>query len=142
LDVNVLVALFWTNHEQHAAASAWFKRQHRSGWATCPLTETGFVRVSSNPKVFNGAPPPFKAAAILASNLKHPSHRFLPADIGLEGAVTPFGDRLSGHQQVTDAYLYGLAISTRAVLTTFDAGIAELAGGDANLLKSLLVLAG
>ena len=140
LDINVLVALCWTNHEQHAAATAWFKRQQRAGWATSALTQSGFVRVSSNPRVFADAPSPVKAASILAANLQHPSHRFLADDLSFRDAVEPFENRLSGHQQVTDAYLYGLAIRKRAVLATFDASIAELAGGKAALLKSLLVL--
>ena len=140
LDVNVLVALLWTNHEQHEAASSWFKRHHRSGWATCPMTQAGFVRVSSNPRVFGHAPAPWKAAEILERNLAHPSHRFLPDDVGVRDAVAPFEDRLSGHQQVADAYLFGLAVRKRAVLTTFDAGIAELAGGKTSLSSSLLIL--
>ena len=51
LDVNVLIALAWPNHVHHAAARAWFKERQEDGWATCPLTEAGFVRVSCNPAV-------------------------------------------------------------------------------------------
>lgn len=48
LDVNVLVALAWTNHVHHEAATSWFRTHGARGWATSPFTEAGFVRVSSN----------------------------------------------------------------------------------------------
>src|SRR5437867_4019837 len=121
LDVNTLVALLWTNHEQHDAARAWFLAHKRAGWATCPLTQTGFIRVSSNPRVFPDAPSPGKAAEILAANLGHANHHFWKDEIPFARAVAPFGAGLLGHQQVTDAYLLGLAIRKRGVLATFDA---------------------
>src|SRR5437667_368886 len=123
LDVNTLVALLWTNHEQHEAACAWFLAHQRGGWATCPLTQTGFIRVSSNPRVFPDAPSPGKAAEILAANLGHANHHFWKDEIPFTRAVAPFGARLSGHQQVTDAYLLGVAIHKHGVLATFDAGV-------------------
>jgi len=140
LDINVLVALLWTNHEQHAAANRWFRRHQKNGWATCPMTQAGFVRVSSNPRVFAAAPTPAKAAEILESNLTHATHRFLGDDVRFSEAIAPFADRLLGHQQTTDAYLFGLAVHHGAVLTTFDGGIAALAGDDSGLLRSLTIL--
>jgi len=140
LDINVLVALLWTNHEQHEAASRWFRRHQKNGWATCPMTQAGFVRVSSNPRVFADAPTPVKAAGILESNLAHTTHRFFADELRLAEAITPFGDRLLGHQQVTDAYLFGLAVHHKAVLATFDTGIATLIGDDPALRRSLAVL--
>jgi predicted nucleic acid-binding protein len=49
LDVNVLVALFDPDHVHHEVAHDWFADNGPRGWATCPLTESGFVRVVSNP---------------------------------------------------------------------------------------------
>ena len=140
LDINVLVALLWTNHEQHQAASAWFKRRQQGGWATCALTQAGFIRVSSNPRVFRDAPTPVKAVEILELNLDHPTHRFFKDELDFPHAVKPFGNRLSGHQQTTDAYLFGLAIHKGGVLATFDKSIATLAGSDPILLKALEIL--
>src|SRR2546426_9205272 len=91
LDVNTLVALLWTNHEQHEAARAWFLAHQRGGWATCPLTQTGFIRVSSNPRVFPDAPSPGKAAEILAANLGHANHHFWKDEIPFAQAVAPLG---------------------------------------------------
>src|SRR5262245_38418623 len=124
LDINFLVALLWTNHEHHEKARDWFQRHQRSGWATCPLTQAGFVRVSSNPPVLPDVPKPAKAAEILQTNLGHPTHRFFKDEINFPEAVKAFADHFSGHQQTTDAYLFGLAIHKRSVLATFDKSIA------------------
>src|SRR5262249_29658930 len=126
LDINVLVALLWTNHEQHAIARDWFKSHQKSGWATCPLTQAGFVRVSSNPRVFPDAPLPMKALEVLQSNLESSAHHFWKDEIPLVQAIAPFESRLVGHQRITDAYLLGLAIHKHGVLATFDNGIGAL----------------
>lgn len=62
LDINVLLALAWPNHQNHAAAHGWFARESRHGWATCAFTQLGFVRPSSNPAYPSGAVPPVKTA--------------------------------------------------------------------------------
>ncbi len=142
LDINVLVALLWTNHEHHPAARDWFKAHQRDGWATCPLTQAGFVRISSNPRIFSDAPSPAKAVEVLKGNLNHPSHHFWKDEIPIAQAVTPFGSRFTGHQQVTDAYLFGLAIHKRGVLVTFDTTIATLVEENSGHLKSLETLKG
>ena len=53
LDVNVLVALFDPDHVHHEAAHVWFAATRGAGWATCPLTENGVVRVLSNPSLLH-----------------------------------------------------------------------------------------
>lgn len=138
LDVNLLVALLWTNHEQHEAARRWFQGHHSAGWATCPLTQAGFVRISSNPRVFPDAPSPARAVELLAANVKHPSHRFWKDDLPFAEAVAPFAGRFIGHQQTTDAYLFGLALRRRGRLATFDSGLSALA--DSRQAKSLVIL--
>jgi predicted nucleic acid-binding protein len=47
LDVNLLMALLWENHEHHPQARSWFKGV--SAFATCPVVQLGFARVSSHP---------------------------------------------------------------------------------------------
>ncbi|HEY2931080.1 MAG TPA: TA system VapC family ribonuclease toxin [Acidobacteriota bacterium] len=126
LDINLLVALLWANHEQHEAAADWFRAHRQSVWATCPLTQAGFVRISSNPRVFPDTPAPLKALEILETNLRHPRHRFWKDDISFADAVAPLAGRFAGHQQTTDAYLLGLAIHKTGVLATFDESIAAL----------------
>jgi len=140
LDINVLMALLWTNHEQHEPARDWLQAHRRSEWATCPFTQAGFVRVSSNPHVFPEAPLPDKAIKLLEVNLRHPRHRFWEDDISFAEAVAPFADRLTGHQQITDAYLLGLAIQKGGVLATFDASIAALVEPESSYSKSIAIL--
>jgi uncharacterized protein len=65
LDVNVLVALAWPNHIHHRAAHRWYAAHRAQGWATCPPTQAGFVRVSSNAKALPGAKSPRDAFELL-----------------------------------------------------------------------------
>src|SRR5580698_10054789 len=98
----------------------------RRGWATCPLTQAGFVRIVSNPAFSPDAVSPRVAINTLQANLKHPSHQFWPDDISVPEALQPLLERLAGHGQVTDAYLLGLAIRKQARLATFDHALASL----------------
>jgi uncharacterized protein len=125
-DVNLLVALFWTNHVHHGRARHWFFGLGDAGWATCPLTQAGFVRVSSNPRVFPDAPSPAAVVDLLETNLRHPGHCFWPDDISFGEATSALLPRLTGHQQVTDAYLLALALRNGGALATFDSGIIQL----------------
>lgn len=126
LDVNLLISLMWPAHEDHNRAQQWFKDNAHHGWATCPFTQAAFVRIASNPAFSTDAVPPTEAAALLASNLKHPHHQFWPDEITFAQAIELFSDRLAGHQQVTDAYLLGLAMHQKAKLATMDQAVAAL----------------
>ena len=114
----------------HAAAHRWFRAKRDGGWATCPLTESGFVRVSSNRRAIPEACRPSEAIALLRRIRDLPRHVFWADDIspGDPGA-TPFA-RVAGYRQVTDAHLLTLAIRRGGALATFDRGLAELAGPD------------
>jgi toxin-antitoxin system PIN domain toxin len=74
LDVNLLVALAWPNHVHHAAALGWFRRNQATGWATCPLTQSGFVRVSSNSAMVSDARSPQEAIQLLRRIVALPHH--------------------------------------------------------------------
>lgn len=126
LDVNALVALAWDSHVHHAPARAWFAEQGRTGWATCPITESGFVRVSSNPKVLPSAIGVETARGVLTSLRASSGHRFLDDDVSLTDADVP---AMTGHRQVTDAHLLTLARRHGARLVTFDAALVALAQG-------------
>jgi uncharacterized protein len=126
LDVNVLIAAAWPTHQAHQRVHEWLARHAREGWATCPLTESAFVRIISNPAFSPNALTVAHALDLLRANLGHPSHRFWEDDIPLVESVEPFDDRLVGHQQVSDAYLLGLAIHKRGRLATLDRAILSL----------------
>jgi toxin-antitoxin system PIN domain toxin len=125
LDVNVLIALIWPEHQFHRQASSWFDRNARHGWATCPVTQMGFVRILASSPIPN-APTISEALGLLEPNLDHPDHEFWPDEIGLVPAVNLTGVTLRGHRQVTDAYLLGLAMHNKGNLATFDRSIAAL----------------
>lgn len=125
LDVNVLMALSWPNHEHHDLVSGWFDRHQAEGWATCPLTQSGFVRISSNRRV-PYAKSPREAISLLSQIVALPSHVFLSDEISLATSRFVAIERLMGHGQVTDAHLLGIALSHRARLATLDRGIVEL----------------
>ena len=126
LDVNVLIALAWPGHEAHERVQAWFARTADKGWATCPFTQSAFVRILSNPAFSPRAVSPQDALRALNSSLKHPAHRFWAADIAFVDAVRRFEGRLVGHKQVTDAYLLGLALHKKGKLATLDRSVAAL----------------
>ena len=135
LDVNALVALAWDSHVHHATMRTWFAAHRVSGWATCPLTETGFVRVSANPKVLPSAIGVQAARAVLAALRAVDGHRFVVDDVSIADADVP---EMSGYRQVTDAHLLALARRHGLPLVTFDAGVLALADGhDVELLTVL-----
>lgn len=127
-DLNVLTALLWPAHEHHEAAHRWFHARAGSGWATCSLTQLGFVRIVSNPTFSRDALSPTAAITLLGDNLKHPAHEFWLEDREVPDAVKGLQSRLQGHQQVSDAYLLALATHRKGVLATFDRGLRTLAG--------------
>jgi len=129
LDVNVLVALAWPNHVHHESAHEWFAGRRDPGWATCPLTESGFVRVSSNPATTPEARTPAEAIALLELIVDLPGHVFWHDDVSMATDPTVARERLVGHRQVTDAHLLALAARRGGWLATFDRGLLELASG-------------
>jgi uncharacterized protein len=126
LDANLLIALAWPHHVHHAKAHAWFQSGGRKAWATCPLTQLAFIRISSNPKIIADAVSPREALAMLNKILDVSGHQFWHDNVAPADA-TPFASAaLVGHRQVTDAYLLALAQHHKGKLATFDNGIAEL----------------
>ena len=120
LDVNVLVALFDPDHVHHEAAHDWFADTGRSGWATCPLTEAGFVRVLAN-AAYRGT---VVRATDLADRLRRfcssGGHVFWSDEVSLLDASLFDLSRVAGRSQVTDIYLLGLAHTRSGCLATFD----------------------
>ncbi len=122
----------------HAAAHQWFRANRDDGWATCPLTESGFVRVSSNRRAIPEACTPAEAIALLGRMRGLAGHVFWVDDISpADPGATPFA-RVAGYRQVTDAHLLALAIRRGGALATFDRGLAELAGPDGRDAVSLI----
>ncbi|HSR67432.1 MAG TPA: TA system VapC family ribonuclease toxin [Acidobacteriota bacterium] len=142
LDVNLLIALAWPNHIHHALALDWFRRHHSSGWATCPVTQSGFVRVSSNRRVLGEAKTPREAIALLRQMARLPGHRFWTDDINLTEDSPDFDtSRIQGYRQVTDAHLLALALRNKGRLVTLDSGLRTLVPRDTETDNALFVIA-
>jgi len=140
LDVNVLVALFDADHLHHEAVHDWFADNRDGGWATCPLTESGFVRVSSNRKVTPAARRPEEAIRLLRELTALAGHAFWTDDTSIARSRWIAAERLLGHGQVTDAHLVALSLRRRGRLVTFDRGIAEVLPPGVTAADVLVVL--
>jgi toxin-antitoxin system PIN domain toxin len=125
LDVNVLIALTHSDHGHHRIVTKWFEVPGRN-WSMCAFSESGFLRISSNPKFGNLTVG--EAAEILASLEAHPGYSFWPISDSWGSVTAPFSRRIFGPKQITDAYLLGLAIRGNGVLVTLDRGVQYLAG--------------
>lgn len=123
LDVNVLLALAWRNHEFHNAAVARME-QAPERWATCAITELGFVRISSTRAMCDPPRSPREAAGLLAVMVADAHHVFLET-LSSVSALTSW-QKIVGHKQITDAYLIHVAHSANAKLLTFDTRLAHL----------------
>lgn len=122
LDVNVLIALLDADHVHHATAHAWLAANIEQGWASCPLTENGCIRIMSQPS-YPGALPAAAVAARLRAATAARWHAFWPDAVSLlhEGVVD--WNAVLGSRQVTDVYLLALAVQHDARLVSFDRSI-------------------
>lgn len=126
LDINVLLAIVWPNHLHHAAARSWFLNSAASGWATCALSESGFVRLSSNPKVFPDAVSPRESIVMLNELKKRGAWSYLADETQFTELPESWSIRLSGYRQVSDIHLLSIVQSHGASLVTFDAKLKRL----------------
>ncbi len=138
LDVNVLVALVEPGHEHYQKAQQWFSASGRDSLGLCPLTEAGFLRVTTNPAFRPGPRTMEHAIAVLQLLKGHPQHWYWEMTESWVSLTARFAGRILGHQQVTDACLLGLAIKENGALVTFDRGIKYLAGSEFS--QNLVVL--
>jgi len=120
LDVNVLMALLWENHEHHQVARTWFRDV--TDFGTCPVSQLGFARVSSHPALGYSMSPD-QAFSVLRAVLADARHHFVPDDLSCEDRVVRT-DLMAGANQVTDHYLVALARQHRFTLATFDESLA------------------
>jgi toxin-antitoxin system PIN domain toxin len=121
LDVNLLMALLWENHEHHPIARRWF--QSVTDFATCPVSQLGFARVSSHPLLGFGMAPD-QAFGVLRRLIADSRHRFIPDDLSCEDRVVRT-DLMGGPNQITDRYLVALARQHQMTLATFDEPLAK-----------------
>ena len=118
-DVNALLALFDEEHRRHDSVFSRFTANERGGWASCPLTQNGYLRIRSQPSYSR----PLRLAEAYAQLLEATSsqhHQFIADDISLlDDTLVRFRD-LAGPGQLTDIYLLALAVAHDARLVTLD----------------------
>lgn len=123
LDVNVLIALLDAGHVHHGLAMSWLESEIRHGWASCPLTQNGCIRILSQPK-YPGSLAAAQVADRLAEAANSPDHEFWPADVNMLSEGVFDWTRVLGHRQVTDVYLLALAVHHGGRFVTLDRRIA------------------
>ena len=123
LDVNVLIALLDADHASHRAALAWIAEHASDGWASCPITQNGCVRIMSHPGYPN-APSVLEIVQRLRAATDDRTHEFWPDSESLLDEELIDATRVHGPRQLTDVYLLALAVQKGGRLVTFDASIA------------------
>lgn len=122
LDVNVPIALLDADHSLHAHATKWFAGHARSGWASCPITQNGCIRIMSHPSYPNA----FSVRAVIERLMQASAstfHEFWPDDVSLLDAKVADSARIHGPRQLTDVYLLALAVRHNGQFVTFDASV-------------------
>ncbi|OZM79183.1 TA system VapC family ribonuclease toxin [Pseudonocardia sp. MH-G8] len=139
LDINVLLALLDSDHVDHRRARAWLDEEIDSGWASCAITQNGFVRIVSQPR-YPSPVPPAQAVRLLQRACATPHHEFWPCDVSLLDDAVIDRNKLHGPRQVTDTYLLALAVRHGGRFITFDCSVV-LAAVPAATPENLAVLA-
>ena len=124
LDVNLLIALLDPDHTLHETAMSWFVKHAGEGWASCPITQNGCVRIMSNPSY----PSPFAVRAVLkrlAGACQSDVHEFWPDDVSLLDTHLIDSTRIHGPRQITDVYLLALAVRHGGHFVTFDTSVSH-----------------
>lgn len=138
LDTNVIIPLLWPWHTDQAMARAWFNSNARKAFATCSLTQAGFLRITSTPFLIGERYSLRDARQLLLEFTRWPGHLFWPTPIDIFEATAPFERRMHGSKQITDAYLLGLANHHGGKLATLDKAIVNLAGAEHAHLVELI----
>jgi len=124
LDVNVIIALQDPDHAFHERAHTWWAANGKRGWASCPLTENGVVRIMSNPNYSEKTQfTPDDLIGRLRKFARQSDHEFWPHDISLRDENFFATERIHSSRQLTDLYLLALAAKHHGRLVTFDRGI-------------------
>jgi toxin-antitoxin system PIN domain toxin len=128
LDVNVLLALCWPNHPHHESAQGWFEQYSRRDWATCAITQLGFIRLSAHPRFSVDAKSPQTARELLMRLIGGAHHRYWQEPPS--GVCTPKFDEIwesvLTHELVTDAYLVCVAKHNGGRVATFDRSLQRI----------------
>jgi uncharacterized protein len=136
LDVNVLIALLDSDHSLHVRATQWLDAHAKDGWASCPITQNGCVRIMSHPSYPNA----FPVKAVIERLLEASAgdyHQFWPDDVSLLDRDVANASRIHGPRPITDVYLLALAVRHKGRFVTLDRSVsheAVVGAGEADIL--------
>jgi toxin-antitoxin system PIN domain toxin len=119
LDINVLIALHDRDHVHHVRAATWFETNIEHGWASCPLTQNGCLRIMSQP-AYSCPQPMAVLMAMLQQSTSSTVHKLWHDDVSILDAARFNQAHIHNHAQLTDLYLLGLAVKHKGRLVTFD----------------------
>jgi uncharacterized protein len=138
LDVNVLIALMDAAHVHHQLARSWLEENIQNGWASCPITQNGCIRILSQ-SAYPGSEPAAVIAARLADAAATPWHEFWPDNLSLLEQDCLDWKHVLGSRQITDAYLLAVAVHRGGRLVTLDRAVplAVVPGAEERHLVSL-----
>jgi len=137
LDINLLLALMDPAHVHHELSHRWFAEKGQRAWATCPLTENGFIRIASHSNYPNRPGNVPAVLAILRQVCETPGHHFWPDNLSILEVLA--NDAIITHAQITDVYLLGLAVRKRGKLATLDQRVPVDAVGGGRRALELIV---
>ena len=121
-NVNVLIALIDSAHKFHHTVKDWALENGSSGWASCPLTQNGCIRIITQPGYLRPASMQ-QAIQTLQTLCESPHHEFWPDDLSLLDAAAFDHSKIHGHRQLTDLYLLGLAVKHQGRFVTLDGAV-------------------
>jgi toxin-antitoxin system PIN domain toxin len=139
LDVNLLIALLDPRHVHNTAAHQWAGNRPKAlKWATCPIIENAFVRITGNPAYPNFLGSATASLNKLRKNISETDHRFWADDISLCDPAVWTSPEFMNASQITDCYLLALAAKNGGKLASFDRRIpAHLVRGGKEALHTL-----
>ena len=91
----------------------------RHGWASCAITQNGFLRIRSQ-SGYPGSVSPRAAAQRLAVAVATGHHEYWDCDLSMLDATVFDHTRVHGPRQITDLYLLALAVHHGGRFVTFD----------------------
>lgn len=119
MDASALLALLDPDHPRHDDMAQWFDGHSKRGWATCAITENGYLRIITAPRYANPVSIDVAADSLLQTRTA-PDHEFWPCDLSLFDRPTYDTDRILGPSQIPDIYLLGLAVAHGGTFVTLD----------------------
>lgn len=134
----MLLALCDPNHLDHDRVQNWFGKTGGKAWASCPITQNGFIRILSNPAYPGLSGSVTTAVTLLQGLLQHKGHEFWPDDYSIAAGTVDLS-RVTGSKQITDLYLLGLAVRRKGKFASLDTRIpAHLVHGGEATCEHLL----